>query len=250
MNYGIYQASRKGGRPYNEDRLLYAQSDAAMILAVADGMGGHAHGEVASQLTVDTLGRLFNEEARPLLSDPSGFLLDAIYAAHDAINAHALAADLPEPPRTTCIACIVQDGMATWAHVGDSRLYHFGRDRFHSHTRDHSMVQDLIDRGIFSSEEAQQKAGRNFLYNAVGGAMLPDIEVSDAVPLSEGDLLLLCSDGFWDSLEPDEMLAELRAKPLQQAVHRLMDLAETRGGPRCDNLTVLALRYGPEPAVG
>lgn len=247
MNFGIYQASRKGGRPYNEDRLLYAQSDAAMILAVADGMGGHANGEVASQLTVDTLGRLFKEEAQPLLADPSGFLLDAIYSAHDAINAHALATDMPEPPRTTCIACIVQEGMATWVHVGDSRLYHFGHDCFYSHTRDHSMVQDLIDRGIFSAEEAQQKAGRNFLYNAIGGPMLPDIEVSDAIPLKEGDLLLLCSDGFWDSLAPEEMLAELQVKSLQQAIHYLMDLAETRGGKHCDNLTVLALRYGAEP---
>ncbi len=250
MNYGIYQASRKGGRPYNEDRLLYAHSDAALVMAVADGMGGHAHGEVASQLTVDTLGRMFNEEAKPVLADPSGFLLDAIYAAHDAINAHALEADMAEPPRTTCVACVVQEGMATWAHVGDSRLYHFGRDRFRRHTRDHSMVQDLIDRGIFSEDEAQQKAGRNYLYNAVGGAMLPDIEVSDATPLHVGDLLLLCSDGFWDSLTPEEMLAELKAKPLQQAVQCLMDLAEARGGARCDNLSVLALRYGPEPAFG
>lgn len=247
MNYGIYQASRKGGRPYNEDRLFFAQTDAAMILVVADGMGGHAHGEVASQLTVDTLGRMFREEAQPLLADPSGFLLDAIYAAHDAINAHALAVDMPEAPRTTCVACIVQEGAAIWAHVGDSRLYHFGRDRFQMHTRDHSMVQDLIDRGIFSAEEAQQKAGRNFLYNAVGGSMLPDIELSDATLLHEGDLLLLCSDGFWDSLAPEEMLTEFQAKPLQQAVHHLMDLAENRGGAHCDNLTVLALRYGPEP---
>lgn len=250
MKYGIYQASRQGGRPYNEDRLFHAQSEAALVLVVADGMGGHAHGEVASQLTVDTLGRMFDEEARPLLADPSGFLLDAIYAAHDAINAHALEADMPEPPRTTCVACIVQEGTATWAHVGDSRLYHFGRDRFRMHTRDHSLVQDLIDRGIFSADEAQQKAGRNYLYNAIGGTMLPDIEMSDATPLHEGDLLLLCSDGFWDTLAPEEMLAELKARPLQQAVPRLMDLAEQRGGAHCDNLSVLALRYGPEPAVG
>lgn len=248
MKYSVYQSSRKGGRPYNEDRLAYAHSERALLLVVADGMGGHAHGEVASQLTVDTLAHLFKAEAQPLLADPSGFLLDAVYAAHDAINAHAMAASLPDAPRTTCVACVVQEGMATWAHVGDSRLYHFNRDRFRMHTRDHSMVQELIDRGIFSEAEAEQQAGRNFLYNAVGGSMLPDIEVSDTVPLQAGDLLLLCSDGFWGTLAPDEILAELAARPLQQAVQRLLDVAEERGGPRCDNLSVLALRYGPEPA--
>lgn len=249
MNGVIYQASRQGGRPYNEDRLLYAHNEVASLLVVADGMGGHANGEVASQLTVDTLGRMFKEEAQPAVADPSGFLLDAIYAAHDAINEHAIEADFPEAPRTTCVACVVQDGTATWAHVGDSRLYHFGQDCFHTHTRDHSMVQDLVDRGIFSADNAH-KAGRNFLYNAVGGNMVPDIEVTDTTPLQQGDLLLLCSDGFWDSLKPEEMLAELKAKHLREAVEKLMDMAETRGGPRCDNLTVLALRYGDEPGIG
>lgn len=248
MKYSIYQSSRKGGRSYNEDRLVCAHSERALLLVVADGMGGHAHGEVASQLTVDTLAHLFKAAAQPLLADPSGFLLDAVYAAHDAINAHAFQASLPDAPRTTCVACVVQEGMATWAHVGDSRLYHFNRDRFCMHTRDHSMVQELIDRGIFNEAEAEQKAGRNYLYNAVGGAMLPDIELSDATPLQQGDLLLLCSDGFWGHLAPDEILAELAAQPLQQAVHRLMDVAEDRGGPRCDNLSVLVLRYGPDPA--
>ncbi|NWG87355.1 MAG: serine/threonine-protein phosphatase [Hydrogenophilaceae bacterium] len=250
MKFSLYQASRKGGRPYNEDRLAAEQSNSTLLLVLADGMGGHAHGEVASQLTVDTVCRRFKAQAHPSLDDPSGFLLDAIYSAHEAVNGYAVEHNLPEPPRTTCVACVVQQGRAVWAHVGDSRLYHFQRDRFRSHTRDHSMVQELVNRGLLDEAQAQQRLERNMLYNAVGGFMLPDIEVSDPAPLREGDLLLLCSDGFWDALAPGEMLAELQARPLRQAVHQLMDTAESRGGPRCDNLSVLALRFGPEPVAG
>ncbi|TCS72694.1 serine/threonine protein phosphatase PrpC [Sulfuritortus calidifontis] len=250
MKFSLYQASRKGGRPYNEDRLAYASSNSTLLLVLADGMGGHAHGEVASQLTVDTVCRLFKDQAQPSLDDPSGFLLEAIYSAHEAVNAYAVEHDLPEPPRTTCVACVVQQGRAVWAHVGDSRLYHFQRDRFRSHTRDHSMVQQLVDRGLINEAEAQQRVERNMLYNAIGGFMLPDIEVSDPVPLHEGDLILLCSDGFWDELTAEEMLAQLQARPLREAIHLLMDTAEGRGGPRCDNLSALALRFGPEPVAG
>lgn len=248
MKFSLYQASRKGGRPYNEDRLAYASSNSTLLLVLADGMGGHAHGEVASQLTVDTVCRLFKAQARPSLDDPSGFLLDAIYSAHEAVNAYAVEHDLADPPRTTCVACVVQQDRAVWAHVGDSRLYHFQRDRFRSHTRDHSMVQELVDRGLIGEAAAHQRIERNMLYNAVGGFMLPDIEVSDAVLLQEGDLLLLCSDGFWDTLTAEEMLGQLQAKPLREAIHRLMDAAESRGGARCDNLSVLAMRL--EPAAG
>lgn len=250
MKYSLYQASRKGGRPYNEDRLGYANSNSTLVMVLADGMGGHAYGEVAAQLTVDTICRLFREQAKPSLDDPSGFLLDAIYTAHETVNNHALEHDMADPPRTTCVACVVQHGRAIWAHVGDSRLYHFHGDRFRLHTRDHSMVQELVDRGVMNEVEAQHSSSRNMLYNAIGGFMLPDIELSEEAPLQEGDVLLLGSDGFWGELLPEEMLAELQAKPLQQAIQQLMDLAESRGGPRCDNLSALVLRYGPEPRLG
>ncbi|MEW5893842.1 MAG: protein phosphatase 2C domain-containing protein [Pseudomonadota bacterium] len=250
MKFTLYQASRKGGRPYNEDRLAARQSNSSLLLVLADGMGGHGHGEVAAQLTVDSLCQRFAAQARPSLADAPGFLLDAIYGAHEAVNAYAVEHALPEPPRTTCVACVVQQGQAVWAHVGDSRLYHFARDRFLSHTRDHSMVQQLVERDLLDAAQAEQLPERNMLYNAVGGFMLPDIELADPVALQTGDVLLLCSDGFWDALTPEAMLAELRGHALREAIHRLMDTAEQRGGPRCDNLSVLALRYGPEPEAG
>ena len=127
MKYVVYQASRRGGRPYNEDRVAYAYTPEALVMVLADGMGGHSNGEIASQLTVQVITSLFQSRAKPVLPDMSSFLLDGIYAAHDAINEYALRKRMPDPPRTTCVVCVVQKGMACWAHVGDSRLYHFSR---------------------------------------------------------------------------------------------------------------------------
>ena len=246
MKYVVYQASRRGGRSYNEDRVAYAYTSEAMAMILCDGMGGHARGEVASQLTVQVITGLFQSRAKPLLPDMPTFLLDAIYAAHDAINEFTMRKRLPEPPRTTCVVCVVQKGIACWAHVGDSRLYHFNRHGFLSRTRDHSAVQQLLDEGMISEEEMGIHPDRNKLYNSVGGFTLPDIDLGQPMKLNSGDILLLCTDGVWPELTPNEMFATLRAYPLEKAVKNMMDHAEFRGGKDCDNLSVAALRYGEE----
>jgi serine/threonine protein phosphatase PrpC len=246
MKYVIYQASRKGGRPYNEDRVAYAYTQDALVMVLADGMGGHSHGEVASQLTVQVITSLFQSRANPTLPELSSFLLDGIYAAHDAINEYALRKRMTDPPRTTCVVCVVQKGMACWAHVGDSRLYHFSRRDALFRTHDHSAVQQLFDEGVISEAEMATHPDRNKLYNSVGGYMLPDIELEQPTRLHEGDVLLMCTDGVWPELAPKEMLATLRAYPLERAVKHMMDHAEFRAGQYGDNLSVVAMRYGEE----
>lgn len=246
MKYVIYQASRRGGRPYNEDRVVYTYTTDALLMVVADGMGGHNHGQIASQIVAQTLANLFQARAKPALPDMSGFLLDGIYAAHDAINEYALRKHMKDPPRTTCVACVIQRGVACWAHVGDSRLYHFGKRNFLTRTRDHSAVQQMVDEGLLDEDQMYLHPDRNKLYNSVGGYALPDIEVSDMAVLREGDLLVLCTDGFWAELSPYEMSTTLRAYPLERAVRHMMDHAEFRGGQYCDNLSVVAMRFGEE----
>ncbi|MEW5770418.1 MAG: protein phosphatase 2C domain-containing protein [Pseudomonadota bacterium] len=246
MKYVVYQASRRGGRTYNEDRVAYAYTSDAMVMVLCDGMGGHARGEIASQLTVQVITALFQSRAKPQLPDLPTFLLDAVYAAHDAINEYAMRKRLNEPPRTTCVACVVQKGMACWAHVGDSRLYHFNRHGFLGRTRDHSAVQQLVDDGVIGESEMAIHPDRNKLYNSVGGYSLPDIELSQPMKLHPGDVLLLCTDGVWPELTAAEMFATLRAYPLEKAVRNMMDHAEYRGGKECDNLSVVAMRYGEE----
>ncbi len=246
MKYVVYQASRSGGRPYNEDRVGYAYTSDAMVMALADGMGGHNHGEVASQLTVQVITSLFQNRAKPVLPDMAAFLLDGIYAAHDAINEYAMRKRMPDPPRTTCVVCVVQKGTACWAHVGDSRLYQFSRRAMLYRTRDHSAVQQLVDEGRLSEADMGVHPDRNKLYNSVGGFMLPDIEVEEPVKLQQGDVLFLCTDGVWPELTPEEMLSTLRAYPLERAVKQMLDQAEFRAGPYADNLSVVAMRYGEE----
>jgi hypothetical protein len=154
MNYNIIQESRIGGREINQDRAAWLATGDAVLMVVADGMGGHLQGEVAAQLAVDTVCQRFGREARPRLADPARFLDDALRHAHESIVRHAAACRIAThaAPRTTCIACIVQDGQASWAHAGDSRLY-LVHDRGETHqrvlhTRDHSVVQRMVDDGM------------------------------------------------------------------------------------------------------
>ena len=246
MKYVVYQASRCGGRPYNEDRVGYAYTSDALLMVLADGMGGHARGEIASQLTVQVITGLFNARAKPVLVDMASFLLDGIYAAHDAINEYAMRHKLSEPPRTTCVVCVVQKGQACWAHVGDSRLYHFNRRALKSRTHDHSAVQQLVDDGLLDEDQMGVHPDRNKLYNSVGGYMLPDIDLEEPVKLNEGDILYMCTDGVWSELNPQEMLSTLRAYPLERAVKNMLDHAEFRAGQYADNLSAVAMRFGEE----
>lgn len=154
MRFTIFQDSRQGDREGNEDRIGYSYSKEVLLMVVADGMGGHMQGEVAAEIAVTEITRLFQQEARNKLRRPSDFLVSVINAAHRAIVSHAVAQNLLESPRTTCTVCIVQDGTAWWAHAGDSRLYVLRGGRLVAATQDHSRVQQMVDSGILTPEAA------------------------------------------------------------------------------------------------
>jgi serine/threonine protein phosphatase PrpC len=248
MRYKVYEGSRKGGRQANEDRVGYAYTNEALVMALADGMGGHSRGDIAAEVLVREVLRMFRDVARPDVPHCHEFLLDAIYAAHATINEYALRQRMKDAPRTTCVVCVVQSGQAWWAHVGDSRLYHFGQDRLIRRTVDHSAVQQLVDNGLLAEDQMNTHPDRNKLLNGLGGYILPNIELSHATPLTPGDILLLCSDGFWSNLSTAEMLGAMREHTLHDAISGLMDEAEARGHGHGDNLSVVAMRYGPDHA--
>src|SRR3989475_10464073 len=176
MRFSIFQESRKGGREANQDRTSYAYSRDSLLMVVADGMGGHLHGEVASQIAAQFLTEAFQREAKPMLADPSGFLQKSITAAHFALGDYAKARSLIESPRTTCVACVVQDSTAYWAHVGDSRLYHVRQGRIQAQTRDHSRVQMLVDQGRVREEAVAAHPDRNKIFNCIGASALPQVD--------------------------------------------------------------------------
>jgi PPM family protein phosphatase len=247
MKYALFHESRVGKRPYQQDRIGQWHTANSLFLAVADGMGGHSHGEVAAQIAVDCLGAAFRAEAKPKVHDPDQFLYRGISRAHAMIvhqtQKQGLAGDPANSPRTTIVACLVQDGYAFWSFVGDSRLYVIREGRVLTRTRDHTPVQMLIDAGRIREEAAATHPDRNKLLQCLGGPRAPRVEPTAYARLAKGDMVLLCSDGFWGPLTQRQLLMGLIAKDMAQALPELMSLAETRAGPRCDNISVLAMEW-------
>jgi len=242
----IAQDTRTGKRPYNQDRLGHWRSPEAVLVVVADGMGGHAHGEVAAEVVVGHFGAEFERAAKPRLADPDLFLYRCIARAHALLRRAARERGLGAVPRTTVAACVVQDGRAYWSHVGDSRFYLIRAGKVAARTRDHTRVQQLLDAGEIGEEEAGAHPERNVLSQCLGGPAPPRVEPAAAAVLERGDVLLLCSDGLWGAL-PQEALAEgLLAGDLDAALPRLVSEAERRAGARCDNISALALSWEEE----
>jgi serine/threonine protein phosphatase PrpC len=239
----IVQASRVGGRERNEDRVGHWSAAQATLLAVADGLGGHAHGDVAAQIAIDILGGAFAAQAQPKLADASQFLVQAIEAAHAAILREADLRDYADSPRTVIAACVVQDGHAYWTHVGDCRFYLLRTGRIVLRSRDHTVVQRLLDEGRIREEAMATHPHRNRLLQCLGGIQQPQPDWQGGVRLAQDDILLLCSDGFWGPLTQRQMLHALLAKPLAEAIPELVDLAERCAGPESDNISVVAMTW-------
>jgi serine/threonine protein phosphatase PrpC len=254
MKFNIYQESRIGQRKTNQDRIAHCYSRDALLLVLADGMGGHLHGEVAAQIAVQYITESFQREARPTLADPFMFLSSSLGNAHNAILDYALERDLPEAPRTTCVVCVIQDNIAFWAHAGDSRLYVLRGNRILAQTRDHSRVQMMVDEGLITEQEALNHPGRNRVFSCLGGNIPPQIDFSRKTPLMAGDTLVLCSDGFWSPLGNDTLVAGYAGHHVMEVTPRLMDQAEDIAGETGDNLSVISVTwedgYGESPNSG
>jgi serine/threonine protein phosphatase PrpC len=219
-------------------------------MVVCDGMGGHLRGDVAAQYVIEHIGRAFRASAAPKLKDPADFLMKSILGAHKGLNDFAATYKLPETPRTTVVAAIVQDGKASWAHVGDSRLYLIRGDSVVARTMDHSHVQALVDRGIITADEACVHPDRNKIYNCIGQNTVPRIDVQKGIPLKKGDRLVLCSDGLWGPLNDETMTRVMHRAPIHVALPMLMDFAEAWAGREADNLSVVSMAWEGEPEAG
>lgn len=248
MRFTIYQESRIGRRKTNQDRIAYCYSRDSLLMLIADGMGGHLHGEVAAHIAVQFITQAFQREAQPLLQDPGLFLSRALVNAHHAILDYALDKNLPEAPRTTVVACIVQEGFAYWAHAGDSRLYLMRQGKIVAQTRDHSRVQLMLEQGLIDAEGAARHPGRNRIYSCLGGNHAPQIEFSRRTPLHNGDVFLLCTDGLWGPLNNDALVLGLADTNLMTAIPRLLTRAETSAGSSCDNLSAVAMCWHDDQA--
>ncbi|MEK7224042.1 MAG: protein phosphatase 2C domain-containing protein [Pseudomonadota bacterium] len=243
MKYQITQFSLRGARRVNEDRVGYAERDNAVLLAVADGLGGHRGGEVAAEILVQTLLHTFQTLRHPVVQRPSVFLALGILQAHHAIITRGQDSQPPIEPRTTCVTCLVQNGYAYWAHVGDSRLYLFRQNRFLLRTQDHTTIEELHQGGLLTEKEMLDHPQKSHLLNCLGAATTPTISMGEETLLQPGDMLLACTDGLWEALTPEEIARYLKAAALDEAVEEMLLAAQKKKQQACDNVSAVCLRW-------
>jgi protein phosphatase len=227
-------------REMNEDSGHFTLPDDPQVLrekgrlfVVADGMGGHSGGEVASQIAVKVITQVYYEDE----SDPRTSLQNAFREANHRIYKESQRDENLKGMGTTCTALVLKDGSAISAHVGDSRLYLVRNGHIYLMTEDHSAVMEMVKRGWISLSDARHHPDKNVILRAMGSH--PEVEVStwqEPFPLKEGDRFLLCSDGLYDLVEDEEIKQLVLASDPQNACENLVTLARERGGH--DNITV------------
>ena len=243
-------------REHNEDTIA-TDSDVG-LLVLADGMGGYNAGEVASGIAVKTITNLVREglgredlasiDRSTGLTRPSIVLRDAITRANKIIYQTARSQAECEGMGTTVVAALFYDNRVSIAHVGDSRLYRQRGSQIAQVTMDHSLLQELVDRGFYSPEEAQRAANKNYVTRALGVEPQVEVEVQEH-PVDKGDIFILCSDGLSDMVEDEDIRLTISTfgANLDTVAKQLIQLANENGGR--DNVSVvLAQAVEPFPA--
>lgn len=232
---------RDPNKQVNEDAMLARDTPHGFLAVVCDGMGGHVGGREASHLAIDTIFRVF--DATPTTVSPQQILRDALTQANGAVYNRGLQAPELKGMGSTCVAILVHPGGTDVAHVGDSRVYLLTQGQVYQVTKDHSLVQRLIDANMLTPEQAANHPNANQITNAFG--QRPDIEVEirpQAFPHAAGDTFVLCSDGLSDEVGPQDILQILAPYgSLDLSARQLIDLANARGGH--DNITVVLVRF-------
>ncbi|NKC16938.1 MAG: Stp1/IreP family PP2C-type Ser/Thr phosphatase [Gammaproteobacteria bacterium] len=244
---GLSDVGRK--RSHNEDSI---GTDTAIGLAVlADGMGGYRAGEVASAMAVTSIMNIVRDGLQGIkrsdVDDDSGYtresllIKEAVQQANGSIRHKALSEPQCQGMGTTLVAAMFYDDRMTIAHVGDSRLYRLRRGSFEQITVDHSLLQELVDKGFYTHEEAKQSQNKNLVTRAMGieDSVIPDVQEEAVIP---GDIYLMCSDGLTDLVEDDEihLTLEKYSANLDKVAGVLVQAANDNGGR--DNISVILAR--------
>jgi serine/threonine protein phosphatase PrpC len=230
MTWEFHLASDIGGRDEQQDRMgVFEMRDDAQLMVLADGMGGHDDGALAAQTVIDTAAAAAVDASGQA---PQQFLAAVCHTAHAAIR--RLGEARGSHPASTCVMLYLHADIAHWCHVGDSRLYHVNAEHAVPLTEDHS-VQGLIDAGAAAA--ADLAAAGNGLYMCLGGRNPVSPEAA-ASCLAPGDAMLLCSDGFWQQLDAEEIRAMIAStRDPAGALHDLVETARVRGGKAGDNVS-------------
>ncbi len=230
---------RDPDKQVNEDVCVHRETRFGHLCVVCDGMGGHAAGREAAELAIALIGETFERATE--VAPPHRVMLAAIEAANRGVYAMQTSEVGAGRPGCTVVAALMHAHGTEIAHVGDSRAYLVHEGQIFRLTRDHSIVQELVDRGLLTPQQATHHPDANRITRALGIA--PEVEADiRATPIHHvaGDALVLCSDGLSDLVEEHEILAIVGGQPAAQSVGQLIDLANARGGH--DNITAVVLR--------
>jgi serine/threonine protein phosphatase PrpC len=243
MKFSAYQRTEQAGRKDNEDRMGYLYTPEAALFVVADGMGGHANGELAAQITLETMTKAFQAQAHPVIADPREFLIKAVLQSHHEILQFSNDAGMDDSPRTTLVALLIQNGEAMWVHCGDSRLYWVRGNQLQKRTIDHSYAEQTPVGSKHSAEYLSKVVNRNVLFTCLGSSTKPIYDVSPSMKLEPGDKFLLCTDGLWGVMKDADVVETLAVTSIAQSVPRLIDLSMQLAGTYGDNVTAIGVDW-------
>ncbi len=238
---GLQREHNEDACAIREPRSPEEEARLGWLLAVADGMGGHLAGEVASKLAIETLLERYGQQAG---ADPGAALQDAVARANRAVWEAGQSDASRVGMGTTLVAAVIRAGRVLVAHVGDSPAFLIRQGEVQRLTqRDHSWVAEAVERGYLLPEEAESHPYRHVLTRALGS--YPDVaaDLSEERPLYPEDVVVLCSDGLLRHVRQQELPALVQGRSAHEAAHRLVALANERGGE--DNTTVVICRVLP-----
>lgn len=250
MRYETAKANRLGNRNTNQDRFALIERPASALMVLADGMGGHQGGLIAANALVVKFTEAFRG-GKASVVNPETFLNDTFVAAHHRIVTLGLQQTRPVTPRTTGVVCLIQNEQVWWAHVGDSRFYVLRYGNVVVRTRDHSVVEELLVAGQITEKQIRSHSQRGQVTRCLGNLeRAPTVEIGGPMNLEAGDVVLLCSDGLWSTLSDEDIALSLApSHPLKAALDDMAGRAELAGYPKCDNVSVIALRWHPTQAA-
>ena len=232
----------QGKRDHQEDACghWFDPENGRLFAVVADGAGGHGGGAEASQAAITCSAKVWQQSSADALVDPEAFLTEWMERAHAAVN--EAAAKIHRSARAVVVACLTDGRSAHWVHAGDCRLLRFHHGKLVERTRDDSVVQVLFERGDITEEEMGTHPDQSRLLQSLGGEDTPSPRLGNA-SLESGDVLILCSDGFWEHLKTAELEKLAAAPPAkrQRALDLAVKEAVSRAGYKADNTTALMI---------
>ena len=243
MKYDVAKANRLGNRKTNQDRMAIVETEHAVMLVVADGLGGYKGGELAAETVVNCAIRYFKSAEKPI-RNPAVLINEMIMRAHREVLALADRNNPDLKARSTCVICLVVDGFAYWGHLGDSRLYVIRNNSIYKQTVDHSRVEELFKAGKITEKEKRTHPDKNLITRCVGSdSKRPKPTISTGLPLQIDDVILLSSDGFWSPLTEKDIVKGLQKKNFSDAIENLISDAEEASYPQADNISVVGIRW-------